>query len=260
VWLEASQRRWGSLLELNTWLAQRCRELWQELRHPEHKDFSVAEMHEHEREHLLPMTAPFDGYVDKPARVSSTCLVSVARNRYSVPCEYAGQMVGTRLYPNRVKIVAGEQVVAEHERLNDEGRTQYDWQHYVPLLQRKPGALRNGAPFADLPAPLQQLRQALLRESGGDRVMAQVLAIVPTAGLDAVLVAVSLALEGAPPSGRVSVEHVVNVLARLNEAPPPADAATTLQAKTPPRADTARYDRLRQSAAAQPEAGEVDHA
>jgi transposase len=258
VWLEASQRRWGSLVELNTWLAQRCRELWQELRHPEHRDFSVAEMHE--REHLLPMTAPFDGYVDKPARVSSTCLVSVARNRYSVPCEYAGQMVGTRLYPNRVKIVAGEQVVAEHERLNDEGRTQYDWQHYVPLLQRKPGALRIGAPFADLPAPLQQLRQALLRESGGDRVMAQVLAIVPAAGLDAVLVAVSLALEGAPPSGRVSVEHVVNVLARLNEAPPPAGAATTLQAKTPPRADTARYDRLRQSAAAQPEAGEVDHA
>jgi transposase len=260
VWLEASQRRWSSLIELNTWLAQRCRELWQELRHPEHRDFSVAEMHEHECEHLLPMTVPFDGYVDKPARVSSTCLVAVTRNRYSVPCEYAGQMVGTRLYPNRVKIVAGEQVVAEHERLNDEGRTQYDWQHYVPLLQRKPGALRNGAPFADLPAPLQQLRQALLRESGGDRVMAQVLAIVPAAGLDAVLVAVSLALEGAPPSGRVSVEHVVNVLARLNEAPPPACAATTLQAKTPPRADTARYDRLRQSAAAQPGAGEVDHA
>jgi hypothetical protein len=46
--------------------------------------------------------------------------------------------------------------------------------------------------------------------------MAQVLAIVPEAGLDAVLVAVELALESAPPSGRVSVEHVRNVLARLN--------------------------------------------
>ena len=31
-------------------------------------------------------------YVEKPARVSSTCLVSVARNRYSVPCELAGQI------------------------------------------------------------------------------------------------------------------------------------------------------------------------
>jgi hypothetical protein len=207
---------------------------------------------------LMPMTAPFDGYVEKPARVSSTCLVSVARNRYSVPCELAGQMVSTRLYPTRVKAVAGDQIVADHERLVDEGRTQYDWQHYIALLQRKPGALRNGAPFADLPEPLQQLRQALLREPGGDRVMAQVLAIVPGAGLDAVLVAVELALESAPPSGRVSVEHVHNVLARLNAAPRPNDVVATLQVGTPPLADTARYDTLR--ASAQDDAQEVDHA
>jgi transposase len=258
VWHEATRRRWGSFEELNAWLGTRCRELWQELRHPEHEAFSIAEMLEHERTQLLPMTVPFDGYVEKPARVSSTCLVSVARNRYSVPCELAGQMVSTRLYPSRVKIVAGDDIVADHERLNAEGRTQYDWQHYVPLLQRKPGALRNGAPFADLPEPLQQLRRALLREDGGDRVMAQVLAIVPAAGLDAVLVAVELALESAPPSGRVSVEHVLNVLARLNAAPRPDDISTPLQASTPPLADTARYDSLR--ANARDDTQELDHA
>ena len=92
-------------------------------------------------------------------------------------------------------VVADDEIVASHERLSDRGQTRYDWQHYIPLLQRKPGALRNGAPFADMPEPLQQLRRALLRNPGGDRVMAQVLAIVPTAGLDAVLVAVELALE-----------------------------------------------------------------
>ena len=69
---------------------------------------------------------------------------------------------------------------------------------------------------------------------------------MPGAGLDAVLVAVELALESAPPSGRVSVEHVVNVLNRLNAVPAPESAATTLQVSTPPRADTARYDSLRQ--------------
>ena len=89
------------------------------------------------------------------------------------------------------------------------------------------------------------MRRGLLREPGGDRVMAQVLAVVPTAGLDAVLVAVELALESSPPSGRVSVEHVVNVLARLNATPAPQNASTTLRASTPPLADTARYDRLR---------------
>jgi transposase len=245
VWIEASKRRFGSFDELNAWLGQRCRALWEELRHPEHTGFSIAEMLEHERAHLMPMTQPFDGYVEKLSRVSSTCLVSVVRNRYSVPCELAGQMVSTRLYPTRVKVVAADRMVADHERLGDEGRTQYDWQHYVPLVQRKPGALRNGAPFADLPEPLAQLRRALLREAGGDRVMAQVLALVPERGLDAVLVAVELALEAAPPSGRVSVEHVLNVLGRLNAVERPANVATALAVSMPPMANTARYDQLR---------------
>jgi hypothetical protein len=202
------------------------------------------------------MPEPFDGYVESLARVSSTCLVAVARNRYSVPCELAGHTVSTHLYPGKVVIVADDVVVASHERLSDRGQTKYDWQHYIPLIQRKPGALRNGAPFLDMPEPLQQLRRALLRDPGGDRVMAQVLAIVPTSGLDAVLVAVELALEGTR-QGRVSVEHVVNVLARLNAVPAPENATTALQVTTPPLANTERYDSLRAGSAATEEA---DHA
>jgi transposase len=252
IWIDAAKRRFGSFAELNAWLGERCRELWGEVRHPEHSQFSVAEMLEHERPHLMPMPEPFDGYVEKPSRVSSTCLVSVARNRYSVPCELAGQMVSTRLYPGSVVVVADDAVVASHERLSDAGGTRYDWQHYIPLVQRKPGALRNGAPFADMPEVLQRLRRGLLRQAGGDRVMAQVLAIVTTAGLDAVLVAAELAMESSPPSGRVSVEHVINVLGRLNAPAAPPSAETALQVDTPPLADTARYDRLRGQ--------EVDHA
>jgi transposase len=256
IWIDAAQQRFGSFVELNAWLAQRCRALWEEIRHPEHDQFSVAEMLEHERAHLMPMPEPFDGYVENPARVSSTCLVVVARNRYSVPCELAGQALSTRLYPAKIVIVADDAVVASHERLSDRGQTQYNWEHYIPLVQRKPGALRNGAPFADMPEPLQQLRRALLRDPGGERVMAQVLAIVPTAGLDAVLVAVELALEGTR-QGRVSVQHVLNVLARLNAVPAPESAATALQVSMPPLANTERYDSLRSGAAATEEA---DHA
>lgn len=75
--------------------------------------------------------------------------------------------------------------------------------------------------------------------------MAQVLASVPHAGLDAVLVAVELVLEGATPNGNVSAEHVHNVLARLNAPPQPEHAQTMLQLSHLPIADTARYDRLR---------------
>jgi hypothetical protein len=161
IWIDAAKRKFGSFTELNAWLADRCRALWEEIRHPEHEQFSVAEMLEHERTHLMPMPTAFDGYVEKSARVSSTCLVSVARNRYSVPCEWATQRVSTRLYPTQVVVVAGHEIVATHERQSAEGQTRYVWQHYVPLLQRKPRALRNGAPFMDLPEPLAKLRKAL---------------------------------------------------------------------------------------------------
>ena len=139
-------------------------------------------------------------------------------------------------------------MVAEHARLSGKGRTAYDWQHYVPLVQRKPGALRNGAPFVDLPEPLAKLRQALLRHAGGDRLMAQVLALSSTAGLDEVLVAAELALERAGPGGRISPEHVANVLARLTAPERPPNVATPLSTSTPVQADPGRYDRLRRLA------------
>jgi len=241
IWIDAQALQFASFAALNAWLGERCRALWTQLRHPEHAQFTVADMLEQEREQMMPMPTPFDGYVEKPARVSSTCLVTVHRNRYSVPCELAGQMVSTRLYPNRIDVVAGDAQVASHERLTDRGHVRYDWQHYIPLVQRKPGALRNGAPFADMPAPLLRLRQGLLRHAGGDKVMAQVLGAVPTAGLAAVLVAVERVIE----SGALSAEHVENVLARLNASPPPQCVQTSLQLTEAPVANTSRYDSLR---------------
>ncbi len=247
IWIEAQTRQWHSFDELNAWLGARCRTLWGEIRHPEYKQFTVLEMLEQEQSVMMPMPTAFDGYVEKSAKVSSTCLVSVQRNRYSVPCEYAGQRVSTRLYPTRVCVVAGDAVIASHERVSTRGQTCYDWQHYIDVVQRKPGALRNGAPFADMPAPLKQLKQGLMRHDGGDKVMAQVLAAVPTAGLEAVLVAVELVVE----SGALSVEHVLNVLARLNEGnngATPASVQTHLQLREAPLANTIRYDSLRLAA------------
>lgn len=253
IWIEAQGRQFSSFAELNAWLSERCRALWGELRHPEYPSFSVADMLEQEQSQMMPVPTAFDGYVEKPGRVSSTCLVTVSRNRYSVPCELAGQMVSTRLYPTRVCVVAGDALVASHERVVDRGQVRYDWQHYIPLVQRKPGALRNGAPFADMPAPLLRLKQGLLRHAGGDRVMAQVLAAVPTAGLPAVLVAVTLVVE----SGVLSAEHVENVLARLNTVPQPECVETSLQLKEAPVANTSRYDSLRDAVIGTVEA---DHA
>ena len=268
IWIEAKTRRFGSFDELNGWLDARCRALWTETGHPEHKQFTVAEMLEHEQAQLMPMPMPmpFDGYVETLCWVSSTCLVVVDGNRYSVPCEWVRQMVSARVYSTRIEIVggmpfqldsAGDSEAAEgftacksasHARMNNRGRTAYDWQHYIPLIQRKPGALRNGAPFAEMPAALKRLSAQLLRRQGGDRIMAQVLAVVPKAGLEAVVVAVELMLEGTGVS-MVSAEHVINVISRLAAAPMNGDITHAVHAPILlaelPLADTARYDRLR---------------
>ena len=240
IWQDAAEIRFGSFTELNLWLLSRCRRLWQELKHPDY-DLTLAELLEQEQTSLMPMIVPFDGYVETVGKVSSTCLINFDRCRYSAPCELAGQIVGIRVYPERIDLVAQEVIVASHGRSFGRGETRYDWQHYVSLIERKPGALRNGAPFADLPAPLQRLRGLLLKREGGDRVMAKVLAAVPRHGLEAVLVAVELVLE----SGNASAEHIENVLNRLRAAPPTPSVETALALRETPVADPHRYDRLR---------------
>ena len=245
IWQDAGKERFGSFAELNVWLLERCRTLWHELAHTEYEELSVAEMLEHEQPSLMPMITPFDGYVETMCKVSSTCLVILDRNRYSAPCELVGQIVSLRVYPDRIDLVAHDALVASHLRSFARKETLYDWQHYIPLIQRKPGALRNGAPFADMPAPLQRLRTLLLRREGGDRMMAKVLAEVPKAGLEHVLVAVELVLE----SGAPSAEHVENMLNRLKSPPMPKAIDSPLQVSEEPVADTGRYDRLRDEVA-----------
>jgi len=247
LWQEASQAQFGSLDELNAWLESRCRTLWQTLAHPDSPALTIAEALDLEQAHLMPMPSVFDGYVEFVARVSSTCLITADRNRYSVPCQYANHKVSVRQYAGRIETYADDLRVAAHDRLFDRGRVRYEWQHYLPLLERKPGALRNGAPFLDLPEPLRRLQAALLKRDGGDRVMVQVLACVPVFGLEAVQVATELVLE----SDNTSVEHVRNVLSRLHEPAPPTLLETTLALVEDPVADTSRYDRLH--------AQEVDH-
>ena len=72
-----------------------------------------------------------------------------------------------RVYPERIVIAAEGQILCEHPRIIDRahhrpGRTVYDWHHYLAVIQRKPGALRNGAPFIELPEAFRLLQSQLL--------------------------------------------------------------------------------------------------
>ena len=246
IWQQAP--KFKDLNELNQWLEQRCIALWQSTMHPEFKDRSIARVWEEECEELMAVPASFDGFVERSKRVSSTCLITFDNNRYSVPAAFANRPISLRVYADHLVIVAEAQVVAEHGRVftrdhNQQGRTIYDWRHYLSVLQRKPGALRNGAPFKGLPDAFLQLQRQLLKHPGGDREMVEVLALVLQHEESLVEQAVVEALG----SGSVSKQHVINCLNRLLDVPGPQPVKTppALHLIKEPQANTGRYDSLR---------------
>ena len=83
VWQDATRERFGTISELNVWLEARCLGLWATLAHPDAEHLTVADALTLERDALMPMVPPFDGYVETIATVSSTCLVRVERNKVS---------------------------------------------------------------------------------------------------------------------------------------------------------------------------------
>jgi hypothetical protein len=127
------------------------------------------------------------------------------------------------------------------------GETTYDPWHYVPVLARKPGGLRNGAPFKDwvLPAAIERIRRRLAGADDGNRQMVDILNAVLTDGLPALEAARAEALG----HGVHSADVVLNIPARQREPAPPANIMTpaALTLRQAPIADCARYDNLRRT-------------
>jgi transposase len=231
--------------ELNAWLLDQCIAYAKAHRHPEFRDRTVWESFETERPSLVPYAGRFDGFHAVPASVSKTCLVRFDNNKYSVAASAVGRPVEIRAYADRIELRQDGRVVGAHRRSFARDQTVYDPWHYVPVLARKPGALRNGAPFKDwiLPASLERVRRKLAGSNDGDRQMVGILVAVLSDGLAAVEAACAEALG----EGVQSADVIVNILARRRE---PARAVTimtpeALRLTHAPAADCARYDSLR---------------
>ena len=237
--------RFKSFEEMNAWLADRCVAHAKENSHPEVADKTVWEMFEAERPKLVPYVGRFDGFHAVPASVSKTCLVRFDSNKYSVQASAVGRPVDVHAYADRIVIRQDGKIVGEHDRVFGRGETRFNPWHYVPVLARKPGALRNGAPFKDwlLPAAIERVRKKLSGSHDGDRQMVKILAAVLTDGLSAVEAACAEALN----EGVHSADVILNILARRRDPGPvaPIQPPEALKLAIPPVADCARYDRLR---------------
>jgi transposase len=235
-----------TLEDLNGWLLDKCVAYAKSQPHPDQKDRMVFEMFEAERAVLMTYRGAFDGFHATSASVSKTCLVRFDRNKYSVKACAVGRPVDVHAYADRIVLSQDGVVVGEHARRFGKDETAYDPWHYVPVLARKPGALRNGAPFKDWPLPgaIDKVRRRLTGSNDGDKQMVKVLAAVLTDGLAAVDAACAEALE----ADIASADVILNVLARRQQPAPPAPVQTPerLTLAQPPLADCARYDGIRQ--------------
>jgi transposase len=231
--------------ELNAWLTDKCVAYAKVHPHPERPEQTVWEVFEEERPKLVPYRGRFDGFHALAASVSKTCLVRFDNNKYSVSASAVGRPVEIHAYADRILIRQDGRTVAEHARRYGRGETIYNPWHYVPVLARKPGALRNGAPFKDwvLPAALERVRRKLAGSDDGDRQMVAILAAVLTDGLPAVEAACARATS----EGVHSSDVIINILARQRDPGPAATilAPDALRLRHAPAADCARYDQLR---------------
>ena len=189
--------RVSSYEELNALLLDRCVAHAKTHKHPEIAGQTIWQAFEAERPDLVPTAGRFDGFHAVTAAVSKTCLVRFDNNRYSVASRAVGRPVEVQAYADRLVIRQDGAIVGEHARSFGRGQCIYDPWHYVPVLARKPGALRNGAPFKDwvLPANLEQVRRKLRGSADGDRQMVAILSAVLADGLAAVEAACGEALE-----------------------------------------------------------------
>src|SRR6202142_2819143 len=233
--------------ELNAWLLDKCIAYARAHPHPEFTDRTIWEVFEAERPKLVPYAGRFDGFHAVPASVSKTCLVRFDNNKYSVAASAVGRPVDVHAYADRIVIRQDGRIVAEHPRKYGRGEIAYDPWHYVPVLARKPGALRNGAPFKDwvLPAALERVRRKLAGVAEGNRQMVAILSAVLTDGLPAVEAACAQAIS----EGVHSSDVIINILARRRDPGPVAPIFTpdALKLRHAPVADCARYDQLRRA-------------
>jgi transposase len=228
----------NSYQDINEQLRQMCINWSKDHKHPE-LDQTIYEAYEQEKPHLIPCGAEFSAYTMHPTVVSSLSLVIYDTNSYSVECAYVGLSVQIKAYAWEIIIIHKEKVIGKHSRSFNRNDHIYDPWHYVPILERKPGSLRNGAPFKNLvlPEAIEEIKQQLLGYQDGNKQFIAILLYITRYGLDAVTKACSKVLK----TGSCSSELVNNYLQNNNSN---AVQQEFISLKEPPNASCEHYNHL----------------
>ena len=186
---------------------------------------TIGQRMERDLEALLKLpSVPYDACDKQAGRVSSLSLVRYRTNDYSTPVAYGHRDVLVRGYVDRVVISCGSEVIARHHRSYQRDDFVFDPIHYLPLLEKKTGALEQAAPLQgwNLPEEFGTLQRLLESRMGrrGKRELVQVLRLLESFRLEEVHRAVKDAIR----LGALSFDAVKHlVLCRLEGRPPRLD-------------------------------------
>jgi len=175
--------------EMNAYFAEQCRKRLSQK--ATGKDKTIGELLAEERATFLPLSATtFEACRLEERRATSLSLVRFAGNSYSVPVEYAYREVVVKAYPFRVEICHKDLVIARHQRTYRRDDFIFDPLHYLPLLEKKPGALDGALPFTswELPKNFDLLRRYLegRNNTAGKREYIRILQLLRDFGLSEV--------------------------------------------------------------------------
>jgi len=246
-WVFLPKLKFTSMDELNMHLEQESNRLNDSLYHPNIKDTTRSEMFNQEVPHLIALAHDYESYTQHEYRASSTSLVRYDRNHYSVHAKAAGQRVSIRAFAEKIQVFYKDEMVAEHTRIFGRDQVCYNPWHYLNVLHKKPGALRDGAPFKqwdDLPIPLAKVRTRFAKLKGGDKAFVSLLCAVETYNLEQV----SQACEQALAEGVMQADWILNRLSQINDATEPEsiDVSNALQLSIEPEACCEHYNALLQ--------------
>ncbi len=215
--------RFATWDDFNAWLEEQCRRRQVEILRGHSQ--TIGERLQRDLEAMAPLPpAPFEACDQATGRVSSQALVRYRTNDYSVPVAYGHRDVWIRAYVDRVVIGCGAEIIARHPRCYGREDMVFDPVHYLPLIEKKIGALDQAAPLADweLPAEFHTLRRLMEARllKAGRREYVQVLRLLETFDLADLHVAVKTALRmGAV--GFDAIRHLV--LCQVERRPPKLD-------------------------------------
>jgi hypothetical protein len=108
------------------------------------KRVPINDLWQEERETLLTMPQyEYHVFRLESASVSKDGFITIDKRSYSVPSEYSGKIVETKIFMDKIEISSDGLRIKTCKRVYNDFEETMDWRDYVGLLCKKPRALEN---------------------------------------------------------------------------------------------------------------------